>query len=207
MVDVDLKTPIQIVFNLQPFQVEGPGWLTSEFFDVTATFSLPPHQAAPAPGSPDVVRLSRLEVAELQPWLMNQFKLKYHKVARNLPAYALVVAKGGAKLTPAVGRCGYGTVGGNANLVDMELHSTMKDFATQLGLNRQHMVVDETGLTGCYDIKLQFARTSINPTVDPSSINPSLFTALAQIGLKLEALTVPTEVLIIDQANRVPLGN
>jgi len=208
MVNVDLKTLIQTAFNLKPYQVVGPASLTTGKYDVTATFSIPPPQAGPsAPAAPSGAELRRMENSKLQPWLIAQFKLKSHHETRDLPAYALIVAKGGAKLTPS-DQCGSATVGGNANLVDLESHETMKTFATVLGFNLDRgIAVDETGITGCYDIKLEYARPLVNSTAVPENPAPSIYTALAHIGLKLEPRKVPTDVLVIDHADRVPLGN
>ncbi len=55
-------------------------------------------------------------------------------------------------------------------------------------------VVDKTGITGRYNLKLQW-------TPDDAAANsgPSLFTALEeQLGLKLEPAKGPVQVLVID---------
>jgi uncharacterized protein (TIGR03435 family) len=57
--------------------------------------------------------------------------------------------------------------------------------------------VDKTGLTGHYDFELTWSETS----------GSSLFVALQeQVGLRLEAQKVPTEVLVIDHAEK-PTAN
>jgi uncharacterized protein (TIGR03435 family) len=64
-------------------------------------------------------------------------------------------------------------------------------------------VVDKTGITGNYDIKLSYA-----PANDPNSNLPDLFTALQeQLGLKLESQKVPVEILVIDHVDRIPTEN
>ena len=64
-------------------------------------------------------------------------------------------------------------------------------------------VMDKTGLTGSYDIKLDF---SPDPSTDDSL--PSIFTALQDtLGLKLEPQKIPVEVLVIDTVNRTPTEN
>jgi uncharacterized protein (TIGR03435 family) len=63
-------------------------------------------------------------------------------------------------------------------------------------------VVDRTGLTGRYDIDLEYAstrRTGGSDLVDPGSAAPSIFTALQeQLGLKLESRKEQMYVLVIE---------
>jgi uncharacterized protein (TIGR03435 family) len=56
--------------------------------------------------------------------------------------------------------------------------------------------VDRTGLTGLYDMDVQW-------TQDEEGTNADLFRALReQLGLKLERTRVPVEVIVIDSAAR-----
>jgi uncharacterized protein (TIGR03435 family) len=64
-------------------------------------------------------------------------------------------------------------------------------------------VIDETGLTGLYDLNLSFAPIQIqpgSPPVETDSPSPSLFTALQeQLGLRLTSREgIPVPVLVID---------
>ena len=62
----------------------------------------------------------------------------------------------------------------------------------------QRMVVDRTGLTGGFDFDLTY---STEQSADASS--PSVFTAVQeQLGLKLDPVRIPTEVLVIDSVER-----
>lgn len=66
-------------------------------------------------------------------------------------------------------------------------------------------VVDKTGLTGSYRIKLEFDLTlgQSGPSVSPSSVGlPTVFTALQELGLKLVSSTAEREVLVIDHLER-----
>jgi uncharacterized protein (TIGR03435 family) len=77
-------------------------------------------------------------------------------------------------------------------------------------------IVDKTGLTGLYDIKLQWTPemgqgatpfgpppAGANPPVASDPSGPSLFTAIQeQLGLKLESAKGPVEVLIIDSVQK-----
>ena len=59
-------------------------------------------------------------------------------------------------------------------------------------------VIDETKLTGTFDINLRWS-----PEMAPADDLPSIYTALQeQLGLKLERRRVPAEVFIIDRIER-----
>jgi uncharacterized protein (TIGR03435 family) len=62
-------------------------------------------------------------------------------------------------------------------------------------------VVDKTGLTGRFDIHLEYTPTELAAAADNPA--PSIFTAVQeQLGLKLESARGPVQVLIIDRVER-----
>lgn len=112
---------------------------------------------------PDQLRLM------LRSLLEDRFKLKVHRETKEGPVYALVLAKGGAKIKlsrdqspenvdgpapPGAGpnhgaiRIGAGNLVGNA--------VTLSWFATMLSQRLDRLIVDKTNLTGRYDIRLQW---------------------------------------------------
>jgi len=86
----------------------------------------------------------------------------------------------------------------------------MPQFATVLSTWVNRIVVDKTGLTGSYDIDLQWTPDQVpfglgapppggSPTAPVDANRPSIFTALQeQLGLKLDSQKGPVEVLVID---------
>jgi uncharacterized protein (TIGR03435 family) len=73
----------------------------------------------------------------------------------------------------------------------------------------QRLVIDRTGLTGNWDLEVNYTpdRSQVPPGVElPSSIDPngpSLFTAIEeQLGLKLGPARGPVEVLVIDSVQQ-----
>ena len=70
-------------------------------------------------------------------------------------------------------------------------------------------VLDQTGLRGVYDYTLDTSGLGFNgapPKEDTDG--PSIFSAVqSDLGLKLTAEKQPVEILVIDQANKVPTAN
>ena len=64
-------------------------------------------------------------------------------------------------------------------------------------------VIDMTGLSGRYNIKLTYKKET-DPADDP---RPSIFSAVAeQLGLRLEARRGPIEVIVIDSITKLSEG-
>jgi uncharacterized protein (TIGR03435 family) len=75
---------ILLAYHIPQYQVVGPEWLKSERFDVVAK----------VPGRPTRQEFN----AMLQNLLVERFKLAAHREHGEMPAYNLVIAKGGPKL-------------------------------------------------------------------------------------------------------------
>ena len=96
--DVPLQFAISFAYNV-PFTTYsgrltgGPDWIRSQDYDIEATGVFPD-------GLSDEARLDR-ERLMLQALLAERFKLVIHREVKELPVYALVVAKGGPKLQKA----------------------------------------------------------------------------------------------------------
>jgi uncharacterized protein (TIGR03435 family) len=78
-------------------------------------------------------------------------------------------------------------------------NTSMADLALILHVDRP--VIDQTGLKGRYDFNLQWTVDDTQTTAPDAP--PGLFTAIQdQIGLKLERVKAPADVLAIDKAQR-----
>jgi uncharacterized protein (TIGR03435 family) len=190
--NVSLAFLIKMAFEVDDNQIlEKPSWLESELYDVVAK-------------AESDVPLTRAQLRpRLQHLLQQRFHLVTHRETRMVHGYALVVAKGGAKLKPTKGdhwpgfrvHVGAGELNG--------LNWSMPTLAAMLRAPAGLPVIDKTGIAGSYDIKLDFA-----PDLEADSSLPSLFTALQEtLGLKLESQKVPVEMLMIDHVERVPSEN
>jgi uncharacterized protein (TIGR03435 family) len=235
-------TPLRLVIALAydippaflyPYEgkvIAGPDWINSEMYDIDAKAETPATQA-------------ELKLM-LQQLLAERFKLKLHREPREMPVYALVVNKGGHKLheapkdrdcggqlrrdhrfelgaTSLTGHC-HAFIPEDGQLRGQSVD--MSDFAEMLSIWAGRMVVDRTGVSGVFDLKM--------PRVAPAGIQvplavernpnaglrgepagggeirlameslPTVFTAVEQMGLKLEPSKGSVDVLVIDSIER-----
>jgi len=201
--NVTLMRLITTAYRLQNAQViSGPGWLTSARYDVAAK------------GAENATNAEVLSM--LQPLLADRFKLAVHRETRELPIYALVIAKNGPKLgKPEEGSCAEalkaskpcGSLAEFKNGMAAD-NISLPTIASTLGrILGDRPVVDRTGLTGKFDIHLMWTDGSRKPADSEGASNleapDSVFVALQeQAGLKLEATKGPVEVLIVDHVER-----
>lgn len=82
---------------------------------------------------------------------------------------------------------------------------TLDEIAGTLQPMVSRPVVNKTGLTGAYDIDLEWTPLESNP--DPDRDQPSIFAAVTeQLGLKLVLEKDPYQVMVIDSIDR-PTAN
>lgn len=199
--NTSLRDLLMMAYGLDSRQITGgPAWLTSDEYDIDAVAS-------------DEGTMANHREEMLQKLLADRFQLTFHHEQREMPVYALTIAKGGSKLkasdpnVPANGascqHLGVCTFQGEP----------LDHFARWMGfVILDKPVSDKTGLTGTFDFTLnwtpdesQFAGMSIRvpPPVDNPNAPPELFTAIQeQLGLKLEPQKIPSEVLVIDHVER-----
>jgi uncharacterized protein (TIGR03435 family) len=186
----------------------GPKWIGSERFDV---------EAKTDSAATDRLRMldrdqRRIEMqAMFQELLAERFKLAVHWETRELPVYAMMVAKKGPLLHPTKELDGHS--GTSSNDGELTAHGVtlaqMADVLTQeLSRELGRVVIDKTGIQGRYDCALKWrpdtGEARINDGTDGSVASldsgPSIFTAIQeQLGLKLESTKGPVQVLVIDR--------
>jgi uncharacterized protein (TIGR03435 family) len=216
--NVPLQLLITIAYRIKDFQLSGaPPWLNSERYDVEA-------KAEGDPGFDATLPM-------LQTLLEDRFQFKFHRETKELPVYALVVAKAG-KLHQAGGECGPrpdspppppepgklpsppcgGFFGFPGRLSGQKVGIT--ELIDPLSRFTGRVVLYKTNLTGKYDINLDYTPDQAEfqsllggapsmplPPSDPNG--PSLVTALQeQLGLKLESQKGPVEMIVIDHIER-----
>jgi uncharacterized protein (TIGR03435 family) len=199
-----------------------PGWIAQEKFDIDARIDDAEVQSM-SKLAPDQ-KFEQLRLM-LQSLLAERFNLKVSSRMKELPVYALVVAKSGPHLTPVnlapelqnqhMPQLSGGSRGElKASAVSMPMFTRWLSGRPDTG---GRAVIDATGLTGSYDFALNFTPddvhiAQINDAVpgqgaanssSTDSTGPSLFTALQeQLGLKLESRKAPVEVLVIDHVEQ-----
>jgi uncharacterized protein (TIGR03435 family) len=183
-----------------------PSWLDSARFDITANAPQDRPASARRPGEP--TELQKM----MQSLLAERFKLVTHRETRELPLYALVVAKEGPRirLTPAPETMGQNPFSNPApgRLIGTQVSPEMLAKVLSGQLNRT--VRDHTGLKGVFDFKLEWTPDAAALPDAPPDLRAgaSLFTAIQeQLGLKLEARRGPVEVLVIDRVESTPTEN
>jgi bla regulator protein BlaR1 len=206
-------------------QISGyPDWVTSAAFDIEAKED--EATAAALEKMPRDERNLRVRLM-LQKLLEERFHLAVSHKTKDLPIYALVIAKGGAKLKPSPGPIQPGAspepggppkmrMGIRLNgLGDLDgIHTTLDMFASGI-LSRMpevgdRVVVNKTGLAGYYDFTLKWTPENMPPGADGADAGlpadnaaPGLFTALEeQLGLKLESQKGSVETLVVDSIDR-----
>jgi len=185
--------------------VGGPAWLDDQIYEI--------HGKINGPLSEKMEKMSeresrvKIELME-QSLLAERFNLQVHFETRNLPEYALIAARGGLKLTPANSSLPQSdpirVSDGRSEELKMK-GSTIRSLAQLLQMESEaggRPIVDKTGLTGSYDLSLNWIR-DLNADAPPQEGGPSLFTALQeQLGLKLVPMKGPMEVVVIDHIDR-----
>jgi uncharacterized protein (TIGR03435 family) len=177
-----------------------PGWTDQEAYDVTAKVS-----------GKDLPAFQELRPFERNPLLQkvmqSRFHLKYHYDTKVLPAYALVVGKGGPHMPESKDAAAVASKGSmhtrHGEIIGQAV--SMGDFAHVLSQQIGRPIADQTNLKGGYDLKLDWTpEMGQNSTATPTSdTGPSIYTALQeQLGLKLEAAKVPVRVLVVDGIDR-----
>jgi uncharacterized protein (TIGR03435 family) len=211
---MNLKSLVKEAYGIENDQILGaPNWLNTQTYDIEAKVD-----------DADAAALGKLSEDQrklmFQSFLRERFQLKAHLETKELPILALVVAKNGPKLQEAKPGDTYpdgikgpdgkpeGHAGmmmwGNGRLTGqgISIASIVQPLTQQLG----RTVLDQTGLTGKYDVELRWTPDNTSaPTTGPDSgiagesTTPSIFTAIQeQLGLKLESHKAPVEVLVID---------
>jgi uncharacterized protein (TIGR03435 family) len=189
-------------------QLAGPDWIRSKEirFDIVAK----------APPDTPVSQLLLM----LQTLLTDRFKMVTHREQRVLSFLFLTVAKSGPKLLEAKDAQNTAT-GPQIPGRIISTRMSMTTLTTLLSRFMRQTVLDQTGLTGSYDVNLLWTPEDNRPVADaaqrppertpePTNVapGPTIYTALQQqLGLKLESRKAPIEVIVIDHAEKVPVEN
>jgi len=207
--NTSLRTLIRNAYRVPDFTISGgPAWINTDAYDIEAKVE---------------GEVERDDI--LKGLLEDRFRLKVHRETKEGPVYVLTVAKGGPKLPPSncvvvdparipapprevcrANKGGGGVSNRVLNIAGLRIDEPNAAGVTVPGLTfyfssiLERTIIDKTGLTGRFDIHLEFAGDSNAPSDDAA---PSIFTAVQeQLGLKLESGKGPVETLVIDNVER-----
>jgi uncharacterized protein (TIGR03435 family) len=209
----------------------GPSWVTSDQFTIQATI--------PANGPTYTAnQLIQGKAPELQTMLRmllaDRFRLTIRHDSKEQPVYALTVAKNGPKLTPfREGGCDASSeavipepgkrppclrifsLNQKSHFTVTANGITLDGFAELLTGAFDRPVVNKTGISGTFDLRLESAPDFTMYCAEPpctklqqltggkSDSAPLVFDAIQQqIGLRLESTKAPVERLVIDHVER-----
>jgi len=230
LVRVELSTIelMRFVYNVRDFQIIGmPSRLSSKIYIIEAK-----------PDASMAEKLSLMPYVEreaqsklmLQSLLADRFGLKIHHETKDVPSFDLIVAKAGRlresqtdcksrPTSPPPGPASNsrplscGAFNGLGHIAGLDMR--ISQLASFLTFRLQQTVTEKTGLSGNYDIVLDWA-PDVYPTQpaqpdapvsQPDTNAPSLQTALEeQLGLKLVSTKTPTDFIVIDHIDE-PLPN
>jgi uncharacterized protein (TIGR03435 family) len=187
--NVNLRRLILMAYDLRESQLTGgPAWIDDVGWDIAAKAE------KELPKGREGEQVMR---AMLRSLLAERFQLRLHKEMKELSVYALTVGKNGAKLTPSASE-GDGSSTNSSN-DKLEVKNITISRLTEFLANRmRRIVIDDTGLTGKYDFKIEFA-----PDGKGDGERPDLLVAIQeQLGLKIESRKAPVDVYIVDGAEK-----
>jgi uncharacterized protein (TIGR03435 family) len=132
---------------------------------------------------------------------------KAHFEKREMPVYALTVAKGGPKFSESTTE-GPMTPGQDKGALMLQRVS-MNEVAAEIGRGLfDRPVIDATGLKGRYDIRLDMASVRAINQADRMEAADAMIKAFEQqLGLRLESRKDSVEVLVIDHVEKAPTEN
>jgi uncharacterized protein (TIGR03435 family) len=204
--DASLGELIATAYDVKRYQISGPDWIVSQSsavsFDVVATTGkpVPPEE------------LKRM----LGPLLVERFHLAFHRETRELPAYALLAAKSGPKLQDP-GDGGPSAISplpdGSVSFRNYTVGSLADWLSLLPGVGRP--VLDRSGVLGSFSFHANLfnVEKGAGPAavkrafVDSEAAETLRITLPEQLGLRLEGLKAPIEILVIDHADRAPAEN
>lgn len=201
LINVPVRLMIRAAYGLQEYElVGGPGWIDTDRFDVIAR----------ADGNPPQTQMLLMA----RTLLADRFSLRLREEMRELPIYALVLARPDRRLGPMLRpaqpcfrasldappqspppgsgpACGFRGGPGSPKIEGRGVTLAALGFGLAARVGR--VVVDRTQLEGNFDLDVEFAP-------DVTTDGTSIFTALQeQLGLRLESTRGPVKVMVIDR--------
>ena len=173
-----LKRCLMGAYSVGPNQIlGGPPWVETDLFVI--------HAQAEDPIDDDAVIM-----VMLQNLLKDRFRLEAHRESRTIRAYVLESGKA-PKLQKSAG--GESNTNWGRTRIDAKA-TTMDHVAEVLSRQLDFPVVNQTGIEGVFDVKLEWSN---------AEAGPSIFTAIQeQLGLRLTSRKAPVNIIVIDHVEK-----
>jgi uncharacterized protein (TIGR03435 family) len=231
-----MRAMLLTAYDVKNYQINGPAWMDTERYDVIAK----------VPAGASIEQVARM----WQGLLAERFGMTVHHESKEFQVEELVIAKGGPKLKetswdpaaplppgPPQRKNGElispGVVltifpGPSVKAHTVAMAQPISQLTTMLSGQRNHPVLDKTGLTGKYDFTLDYAMNlsglqlplpppppgapELGPAGAPgetaSDPGPDLAAAVQQqLGLGLVAGRAKLDVVVIDHVEKIPTEN
>ena len=190
---VNLRACVAWANHVNEFQVNGPDWIGEARYDIVAK--------SDGPVPEEQLRLM------LKTLLAERFKLTSHRQTKETSAWVLTVGKNGPKFKES-NEEGEGSI--DPNLAKMEIavkRTPMSQLVDLLGKMLRAPVIDQTGLTGKYDITVSIDKYLPEKST-PIDIISTITNGIQQeLGLKLDNRKLALDLVIIDSAEKAPVEN
>ncbi|WP_172838322.1 TIGR03435 family protein [Terriglobus roseus] len=184
-----------IGYGMQKVQIANiPAWAETQRWDIAGV--------PDTEGSPSLTQVQTL----MRKILAERFGLQLHHEQREIPVFVLTVAKGGSKMVANTSKPNGPMDQRNSHSSALHVENLTNTAISELVLILQFSVnrpiVDQTGLKGRYDLKLEWAPDDAPPS-DAADAPPGLFTTIqSQAGLKLQPVKAPADTLVIDAISK-----
>ena len=213
--NASLHTLVSMAYGIQEFRISGgPRWMRTSRFNVEAK----------APSAVD----ERVMMLMLRSLLADRFAVVLHHEVKETPAHVLLLARNGPKPQPAslpdprpirIGLSG-SLASPESPRFQLRGIASMEQLAAFIATVMRSPVVDATGLTGLFDINIEFASETFGKKLKGGERDASIGVAApldapdaeladalqTQMGLRLETQRRPIETLVIDSAS-LPSAN
>jgi uncharacterized protein (TIGR03435 family) len=183
-------------FQVKEFQIQGPDWIKQEVYELNANM--------PEGTSKETARLM------LQKMMADRFGMSLKRDQKEFPVMLLKEIPGTTKLqevAPAPKQFGYSM---GMDHLEADPAMPLTALANHLSMAAGRPVLDETGRTGMYKVKLQWNADAPRP--EPGSVvrmgtDTGILSALGQIGLRLEPARRMMDWLLIEKLEKEPTEN
>jgi len=210
--NMTLKDCIRAAYLVRDFQIQGPDWMNSVRFEITAKL----------PAGASIEQIPEM----MQGLLAERFRLTLQRDTKEHSVYSLVVGKNGPKLKPALAKAdnesetALGPDGKPRQAImigfppsAIAIHApaaSLAVLAETVSRFTERPVVDMTGVEGQYQFELTFAPATLVGVPDPKAAldpAPSVFEAVQAYGLRLEARKAPIAMLTVTHVEKTPTDN